>query len=69
MTELTEAEIERLVWEFGDHTNIYTLVDTVAAILAARLAPIRALADEWERAGFEIEPDQLRAALNPEETR
>ena len=69
MTELTEAEIERLVWEFGDHTNIYTLVDTVRDILDARLAPIRALADEWERAGFEIEPDQLSAALNPEETR
>lgn len=46
MTELTEAEIEALVWEFGDHTNIATLVDMVAGILDARLAPIRALADE-----------------------
>lgn len=42
---LTEAEVDRLVFEFGDHTNIYALTDTVADLIAARLAPIRELAD------------------------
>lgn len=45
---LTEAEIDRLVFEFGDHTNIYALTDTVADLIAARLAPIRALAEQWD---------------------
>lgn len=35
---LTEAEVDRLVFEFGDHTNIYALTDTVADLIAARLA-------------------------------
>ncbi len=39
---LTEAEVDRLVFEFGDHTNIYALTDMMADLIAARLAPIRA---------------------------
>lgn len=40
------------------------LAEDVADLIAARLAPIRALAEEWEAAGFEIEPAQLRNALD-----
>ena len=82
MTELTEAEIERLTTagnycqdsECACGGGPLPLLDTVVAIIDARLAPIRALADEWENVHVEDEwdatykfdavPDQLRAALD-----
>lgn len=74
---ISPAEIERLVWEFGDHTNVYTLVDTVAELIYARLAPICALADEWANQPTDYDEDTeqqiadglaLRAALSAHES-
>lgn len=50
MTELTEAEIERLCDWYENETpdwGLPTLLLVVADLIDARLAPIRALADQW----------------------
>lgn len=56
-------------WDEDDERHAYLtaaarVAPAIADLIAARLAPIRALADEWEAAGFEIEPAQVRAALD-----
>jgi hypothetical protein len=52
MTELTEAEIDALCAATGylrtDARRMEWVTKAVERIIDARLAPIRALADEWE---------------------
>ena len=74
---LTEAEVDDLCVATGylrsDARRMEWVTGAVEAIIAARLAPIRALADEWEAYSATDEwhaadcwnaaPDILRAAL------
>lgn len=67
MIELTEAEVEALL----NHDRALSDGETVRVveqIIDARLAPIRALADDWQHDGGGCAPSwcricQLRAAL------
>lgn len=75
---LTQAEIERLCDALEDCDAEYRVEQRVARevehLIAARLAPIRALVDEWERTttgrsrpAFLVAADELRAALEATE--
>lgn len=76
MTELTEAEIERLCDWYENETpdwGLPTLLPIVAALIDARLAPIRAALDSWDMGSSRyhtmraIDAD-LRAALSAHES-
>ena len=73
MTELTEAEIERLDWAAASDSTIADVIAEVERIIDARLAPIRAALDSWDMGSSRyhtmraIDAD-LRAALSAHES-
>lgn len=66
---LRAVEAERAICESTSQRNAHLHMQAEADLAAERAKhealreKLAALADEWEHAGFEIEPDQLRAAL------